>query len=74
MTSSSRKSDGESVGESVAGQGTGVNVTLEIARRIALETLQADHQALELYAPTSTISLARAAAVDATSAKPLNGP
>jgi hypothetical protein len=60
MTSSNRKSDGNLAGEPTADQGAHTSVVSpEIARRIALETLKDDHQALELNRPSSSISLAR---------------
>lgn len=59
MTSSPRKSDGDLAGDPMAEQGGRTSVVpLEIARRIAMEMLKADHQALELHSPSSSISLA----------------
>jgi hypothetical protein len=74
MTSFTRKPDGDLAGDPTADQGGRANaVPLEIARRIALETLEADHQALELHRPSSPISLARTNTTRTTAAKQLNG-
>lgn len=74
MTSSTHNSDGDLAGDPTADQGgrTGV-ISLEIAQRIALESLQADHQALERHPPSSTIWLEHASAGSTTPSKPLNG-
>lgn len=59
MTSSPRKSDGDLAGDLTSEQGRRTSVvSLEIAQRIAMEMLKADHQALELHPPSSSISLA----------------
>lgn len=74
MTSSPRKSDSDLAGDPTADQGGRTSVvSLEIAQRIAMAMLKADHQALELHSPSSPISLAPTDTARTTAAKRLNG-